>query len=51
MATHPVIASEFNSFENSTWLITGFTLAGAATKPPRRLLCVFYLGFFSGRLH
>jgi uncharacterized RDD family membrane protein YckC len=32
LATHPIIASEFNDLANSTWLITGFTLAGAATQ-------------------
>lgn len=33
MATHPLIASEFNDLGNSTWLITGFALAGAVTQP------------------
>ncbi|KAK3689680.1 major facilitator superfamily domain-containing protein [Podospora appendiculata] len=32
LATHGIIASEFNSLENSTWLITSFALAGAATQ-------------------
>jgi hypothetical protein len=32
LATHPIIASEFNDLENSSWLITGFALAGAATQ-------------------
>ncbi|KAL2163608.1 hypothetical protein VTH06DRAFT_5666 [Thermothelomyces fergusii] len=32
LATHPVIASEFNDLENSSWLITSFGLAGAATQ-------------------
>ncbi|KAL2179355.1 major facilitator superfamily domain-containing protein [Thermothelomyces heterothallicus CBS 202.75] len=32
LATHPVIASEFNDLENSSWLITSFALAGAATQ-------------------
>ncbi|KAK1763022.1 major facilitator superfamily domain-containing protein [Phialemonium atrogriseum] len=32
MATHPLIASEFNDLTNSTWLITSFVLAGAATQ-------------------
>ncbi|KAL1835490.1 hypothetical protein VTJ49DRAFT_6627 [Mycothermus thermophilus] len=32
LATHPVIASEFNDLGNSSWLITGFALAGAATQ-------------------
>jgi MFS family permease len=33
MATHPLIASEFNDLSNSTWLITAFALAGAVTQP------------------
>jgi len=32
LATHPVIASEFNALESSSWLFTGFGLAGAATQ-------------------
>ncbi|KAK4152204.1 major facilitator superfamily domain-containing protein [Chaetomidium leptoderma] len=32
LATHPIIASEFNDLENSSWLITSFGLAGAATQ-------------------
>lgn len=32
LATHPIIASEFNDLENSSWLITGFSLAAAATQ-------------------
>ncbi|KAI1652883.1 MFS general substrate transporter [Daldinia decipiens] len=32
MATHPVIASEFNDLENSAWLFISFLLAGAATQ-------------------
>ncbi|KAK4241185.1 major facilitator superfamily domain-containing protein [Achaetomium macrosporum] len=32
LATHPIIASEFNDLENSSWLITSFALAGAATQ-------------------
>ncbi|KAK4246514.1 major facilitator superfamily domain-containing protein [Corynascus novoguineensis] len=32
LATHPIIASEFNDLGNSSWLITSFTLAGAATQ-------------------
>lgn len=32
LATHPIIASEFNRLEDSTWLITSFALAGAATQ-------------------
>ncbi|KAI2606648.1 MFS general substrate transporter [Hypoxylon sp. NC1633] len=31
-ATHPVIASEFNDLENSSWLFISFLLAGAATQ-------------------
>jgi len=32
MATHPIIASEFNALESSSWLVTGFGLAGSATQ-------------------
>ncbi|KAI1469671.1 MFS general substrate transporter [Daldinia caldariorum] len=32
IATHPVIASEFNDLENSTWIFISFLLAGAATQ-------------------
>ncbi|KAI0898165.1 MFS general substrate transporter [Annulohypoxylon nitens] len=32
IATHPIIASEFNDLENSTWLFISFLLAGAATQ-------------------
>lgn len=32
LATHSNIASEFNDLGNSTWLITGFAIAGAATQ-------------------
>src|SRR3569833_1822056 len=32
MATHPMIASEFNELESSSWLYTAFTLAGASTQ-------------------
>ncbi|KAI1382018.1 MFS general substrate transporter [Hypoxylon crocopeplum] len=32
IATHPVIASEFNDLENSSWLFISFLLAGAATQ-------------------
>ncbi|KAK3367517.1 major facilitator superfamily-domain-containing protein [Podospora didyma] len=32
MATHPVIASEFDELSASSWLITSFSLAGAATQ-------------------
>ncbi|KAK6084247.1 major facilitator superfamily transporter [Seiridium cupressi] len=32
MATHPVIGSEFNDLENSSWLFIGFMLAGLATQ-------------------
>ncbi|KAI1872974.1 uncharacterized protein JN550_003848 [Neoarthrinium moseri] len=32
MATHPVIGSEFNDLENSSWLFIGFMLAGCATQ-------------------
>ncbi|PSN72115.1 MFS general substrate transporter [Corynespora cassiicola Philippines] len=33
MATHPVIASEFNALHDSSWLLTSFALATAATQP------------------
>jgi len=33
MATHPIIASEFNALRDSTWLLTSFGLAGAAMQP------------------
>lgn len=32
LATHPVIASEFNDLESSSWLFGGFILASAATQ-------------------
>ncbi|KAI0125632.1 major facilitator superfamily domain-containing protein [Xylariales sp. AK1849] len=32
MATHPVIGSEFNDLQNSSWLFIGFMLAGSATQ-------------------
>ncbi|KAK3305409.1 major facilitator superfamily domain-containing protein [Chaetomium strumarium] len=32
LATYPVLGSEFNDLENSSWLITSFALAGAATQ-------------------
>jgi hypothetical protein len=32
-ATHPIIASEFNAIEDSTWLMTSFALAQAVTQP------------------
>jgi MFS family permease len=32
-ATHPVIASEFNALHDSSWLLTGFSLAQAVTLP------------------
>ncbi|ETS87253.1 hypothetical protein PFICI_01081 [Pestalotiopsis fici W106-1] len=32
LATHPVIGSEFNDLENSSWLFIGFMLAGLATQ-------------------
>jgi uncharacterized membrane protein YoaK (UPF0700 family) len=32
MATHPIIGSEFNDLENSSWLFIGFMLAGCATQ-------------------
>jgi hypothetical protein len=38
MATHPIIASEFNALRDSTWLLTSFGLAGAAMQPLVNLL-------------
>ncbi|KAI1105473.1 MFS general substrate transporter [Jackrogersella minutella] len=32
IATHPIIASEFNDLENSSWLFISFLLAGVATQ-------------------
>ncbi|KAK3321999.1 major facilitator superfamily domain-containing protein [Apodospora peruviana] len=32
LATHPIIASEFDKLSSSSWLITSFALAGAATQ-------------------
>ncbi|KAI1083054.1 major facilitator superfamily domain-containing protein [Whalleya microplaca] len=32
IATHPVIASEFNNLEDSSWLFISFLLAGAASQ-------------------
>jgi len=32
LATHPVIASEFNVLSDSTWLFISFSLAGASTQ-------------------
>ncbi|ORY11738.1 major facilitator superfamily domain-containing protein, partial [Clohesyomyces aquaticus] len=33
LATHPVIASEFDALHDSSWLLTSFALAAAATQP------------------
>ncbi|KAH7130146.1 major facilitator superfamily domain-containing protein [Dendryphion nanum] len=33
LATHPVIASEFNALDDSSWLLTSFALASAAVMP------------------
>ncbi|KAF2704667.1 MFS general substrate transporter [Pleomassaria siparia CBS 279.74] len=33
LATHPSIASEFNALADSSWLVTSFALATAATQP------------------
>lgn len=33
MATHPVIASEFNALDDSSWLLTSFAIAASATLP------------------
>ncbi|KAF1849201.1 MFS general substrate transporter [Cucurbitaria berberidis CBS 394.84] len=33
LATHPIIASEFNALHDSSWLLTSFALAQASTQP------------------
>jgi hypothetical protein len=33
MATHTVIASEFDALHDSSWLLTSFVLGGAVTQP------------------
>ena len=33
LATHPIIASEFNALHDSSWLMTSFALAQAVTQP------------------
>ncbi|KAF2008123.1 MFS general substrate transporter [Amniculicola lignicola CBS 123094] len=33
LATHPVIASEFGALHDSSWILTSFALAAAATQP------------------
>ncbi len=38
LATHPIIASEFNDLKNSSWLITSFALAGASTMALVRIV-------------
>ncbi|KAH6615459.1 major facilitator superfamily domain-containing protein [Chaetomium sp. MPI-SDFR-AT-0129] len=58
LATHPIIASEFNDLENSSWLITGFSLAAAATQAlygklsdiygRKRLVLIAYVIFVIG---
>ncbi|KAL2130069.1 hypothetical protein VTI74DRAFT_6926 [Chaetomium olivicolor] len=58
LATHPIIASEFNDLGNSSWLITSFALAGAATQTlygklsdiygRKRLVIIAYLIFVVG---
>ncbi|KAF2661455.1 MFS general substrate transporter [Lophiostoma macrostomum CBS 122681] len=58
MATHPVIASEFNALDDSSWLLTSFALASVATLPlygklsdiygRKPLLIVAYLLFAIG---
>ncbi|KAH6648635.1 major facilitator superfamily transporter [Truncatella angustata] len=56
MATHPVIGSEFNDLENSSWLFIGFMLAGSATQSlygklsdifGRKSLILLCYGFFA----
>ncbi|CAI6228775.1 unnamed protein product [Periconia digitata] len=58
MATHTVIASEFDALHDSTWLLTSFVLAGAVTQPlygklsdiygRKQLLVVAYFLFAAG---
>ncbi|KAK4038051.1 major facilitator superfamily domain-containing protein [Parachaetomium inaequale] len=58
LATHPIIASEFNDLGNSSWLITSFALAGAATQTlygklsdiygRKRLVIIAYVIFVVG---
>ena len=58
MATHPVIASEFNALDDSSWLLTSFALASASTLPlygklsdiygRKALLIIAYLLFAIG---
>ncbi|KAF2119489.1 major facilitator superfamily transporter [Lophiotrema nucula] len=54
LATHPVIASEFDALNESSWLLTSFALAAAATQPlygklsdiygrKALLLCAYFL--------
>ncbi|KAI0594095.1 major facilitator superfamily domain-containing protein [Biscogniauxia sp. FL1348] len=56
IATHPLIASEFNDLENSSWLFIGFLLAGTATQSlygklsdiyGRRSLLIFCYALFA----
>lgn len=58
LATHPIIASEFNALDDSSWLLTSFALASATTQPlhgklsdiygRKTLLVVSYILFAAG---
>ncbi|KAJ4287750.1 hypothetical protein N0V90_012454 [Kalmusia sp. IMI 367209] len=58
MATHPIIASEFDALHDSSWLLTSFGLAAAAIQPihgkmsdiygRKKLLLVAYVLFAVG---
>ncbi|KAI1182500.1 major facilitator superfamily transporter [Nemania serpens] len=56
LATHPSIASEFNSLEDSSWIFVGFLLGGVATQVlyaklsdvyGRRVMLVFCYALFA----
>ncbi|KAI6354097.1 hypothetical protein MCOR25_008765 [Pyricularia grisea] len=40
LATHPVIASEFNALSLSSWLFVSFNLAGASTQA---VVCIIFI--------
>ncbi|KAK3484641.1 major facilitator superfamily domain-containing protein [Neurospora hispaniola] len=58
MATHAIIASEFNALKDSSWLIISFSLAGAATQTMygklsdiywrKRMVIIAYTMFMAG---
>lgn len=43
MANHSTIASEFDALKSSSWLITSFTLAGAATQTLVSIMLLCFL--------